>query len=134
MDNTETKKFRRIVVTLVLCVTLGVIASCGICAFMFCSMFEIYEPSRTLIYESVSPEGSYTVRFYRVEAPTVTTIVRAEVTDTETGKTRLIFSSSTKGLSGMLTYDKKLWITWENEEVVVIFEQRLDVRTDSYHY
>jgi hypothetical protein len=86
------------------------------------------------IYESTSPEGTHTVRFYRLAGAFVSTRVRAEVVYNRTGWSRNILYARTADLHGRITYDKGLWITWEGEDVAVIFGRRLDVRTDSYDF
>ena len=89
-------------------------------------------PEGEFLFESTSPQGSYTVKLYETNSALSVGGTRGEVIYNKTGKKRNIYWEYARNLfeAGILESQ----ILWENDEIVVINGKRLNVKKDTYDW
>ena len=83
--------------------------------------------------ESTSPNGTYTVKGYKLVSSLSSDAIRCEAINNKTGKKRNIYFEY-----GRYLYEEgrniDAEISWESDEVVVINGKRLNVKKDTYDW
>ena len=78
--------------------------------------------------ESTSPQGTYTIAIFRTDGSAITFGgVRGEVVVNDSGARRTFFRDGGPALFGRFCE-----VSWESDQVAVVFDQRLDVTRDTH--
>jgi len=110
----------------IIIMVVSIVAIFGICFGVYNLFFNINSvPKGDYMDEFVSPDGSYTVKTYKVNNALSATATRCEVIDNNTNKSRNIYWGYR---------EMTLEVVWESNEIVVINDRELNVKKDSYDW